>query len=254
MSIIVDTHCHLDAFSLPTLLEQYAEFSARHLKPIFLTMGVSRSNWPTVLQLSHDYLNVYAALGIHPWYVNDDSFTDLGELRRLLSQNSVCALGEVGLDFSDNYRINRLLQMEVLVEQLRLAEQFTKPISVHCVKAHNEMLSLLGTHAVCGVMHGLGASVPLARRYIELGFKIGLNAVLVRSNAVRYHQLVRHFGIEHFVLESDAPNVRIPGCETTHLTDVFQVALKVSELQGHSVQTVLQQTTANAHYIFDFNK
>ncbi|WP_127470110.1 TatD family hydrolase [Thiomicrorhabdus aquaedulcis] len=254
MSIIVDTHCHLDVFPSPVFHQQSAEFLSIHLSPIFLTMGVSRSNWLTILQLSNKYPNVYASLGIHPWYVNDESLVDLLELRHLLSQYSVCALGEIGLDFSGDYRSSRVLQMDVFSEQLKLAEYFNKPISVHCNKAHNEMLGLLGTYRVCGVMHGLGASVPLAQRYIELGFKIGLNAVLMRANAVRYHQLVRHFGLDCFVLESDAPNVRLPGCDTSHLTDIFQVALKVAELKNRSVQAVLQQTTANARCIFDFIK
>jgi TatD DNase family protein len=133
-----------------------------------------------------------------------------------------------------------------------MALQFNKPISVHCIKAHNDMLRMLAEQPVCGVMHGLGASVPLAQRYIDLGFKIGLNGVLLRCNAVRYHQLVHFFGLEHFVLETDAPNVCLPGRQDSHLMDILQVAQRVAELKNISVDSVLQQTTANAQYIFDF--
>jgi len=165
----------------------------------------------------------------------------------------VVALGEIGLDFSPPYKENRMLQLEVFSQQLNLASCVGKPVSIHVIKAHNEMLSLLSTVSANGVIHGLGASKEIIKRYIDLGFKIGVNGVILRENSRRYHELVICFGLENLVLETDFPHVKIDSLNPPKLGDILLVANKMASLLNISLEEVLNQVVQNTHKIFNLN-
>ncbi len=250
--MIIDTHCHLDSLlkSPADFIDSHSFFREYNLTPQFIAMSVSPDNWSIVLKLSNLYPEIHAALGIHPWYVTTHSRSTLQTLETLLDAEQVVALGEIGLDFSPVYQDNKQLQIEVFDAQLALAEKFGKPVSVHAIKAHNDVYQSLRQHHVTGVIHGLGSSLEVAQNYIHCGFKIGVNGVLLRDNAYRYHALVRHFGIEHLVLETDYPNVRLPGLVKSNLHDIIPVAEQVAKLLDYSFDDVVEITNQNAQQLF----
>ncbi len=250
--MIIDTHCHLDSLleSSSDFMDSQSVFQEHNLSPHFIAMSVSPDNWSVVLKLSLLYPTVHTALGIHPWYVTAKSSSSLQSLEKLLKTEQVVALGEIGLDFSPAYQHSKKNQMELLEAQLSLAETFCKPVSLHVNKAHNELYQSLRQHSLTGIIHGLGSSLEVAQNYVDCGFKIGVNGVLLRENAHRYHALVRHFGPKHLVLETDYPNVRLPGLVKSNLHDTIRVAEQVATLLNLSFDDVLHQTTANAQQIF----
>lgn len=246
--MIFDTHCHLDALSD---VELSSQLNPNHH---YLTMGTSLHNWSAVLRLSADYPNIFPALGLHPWFVNQNSVSSLADLEGLLAKHSVYALGEIGLDFSSDYLVNKSLQLKAFEIQLALALRFSLPVSMHVYKAHNEMLALLKQYPVKGVVHGLGSSIQVAQSYLDLGLLFGVNAVLLRPNARRYHQLVSHFGSQSLVLETDAPNITLPGQDKAKLGDILDTLSAVSRLTGESVDTIEKVTGLNTMRIFNLVK
>jgi len=253
--MIIDTHCHLDSLleSSVDFLDSLSIFQNDHLTPHFIAMSVSPDNWSATLKLSLLYPNIHASLGIHPWYVTAQSRASLQSLEDLLNVECVVALGEIGLDFSATYQHSKLFQMDVLEAQLSLAEKFSKPISIHVVKAHNELYQSLRQRSMTGIIHGLGSSLEVAQNYVDCGFKIGVNGVLLRGNAHRYHALVRYFGTEHLVLETDYPNVKLPGVAKSNLHDSIRVAEQVATLLGLSFDDVLKTLNDNAEQIFQLS-
>ncbi|MGM0541341.1 MAG: TatD family hydrolase, partial [Pseudomonadota bacterium] len=177
----------------------------------------------------------------------------LDSLEALLNSESVVALGEIGLDFSPAYQQSKKLQIAVLEAQLSLAKKFSKPISVHVIKGHNELYHRLRRSSLTGIIHGLGSSTEVAQNYVDCGFKIGVNGVLLRENAHRYHALVRHFGPKHLVLETDYPNVRLPGLVKSNLHDIICVAQQISVLLDLSFDDVLKVLNGNAERLFELN-
>jgi len=254
--MIIDSHCHLDSLLFPppsyfsVLLNNDTHLA---LDVCFISMSTSPLDWLNQLERSQRFKNVFCALGIHPWYVDKASLASLARLERLLMTESVVALGEIGLDFTPPYKKSSALQREILAEQLVLARRFDKPVSLHVRKAHNEMLDVLSNTAVKGVVHGLGASKELAQSYVNLGFKIGVNGVLKRENARRYHELVRYFGLEYLVLETDFPHVKIEPSAVSSLSDIVLVAEKVASILNTSIESVLEKTTLNTQEAFNLS-
>jgi len=254
--MIIDTHCHLDSLSFPPCFyHSYSSNKKKHqeIDAFFITMSTSSLDWKKQLELSKQFKNVYCSLGIHPYSVRESDFKCLALLKQLFRDESIVALGEVGLDFTSPYKENKTLQVEFLTEQLILAKDFDLPASLHVRKAHNEMLDILSSIAVQGVIHGLGASKELAESYIDLGFKIGVNGVVIRENARRYHELVMYFGLKHLVLETDFPHVKIMDSEKPLLSDVILVAKKIASLLNCSVEEVVDKTSLNAQKMFNLN-
>jgi len=252
--MIIDTHCHLDLFlKNPSAFSSVlSDFTKLNLTPQFISMTTDSGQWVDHLTFSKAYPQVHCSLGIHPWYAHNVKFNDLNDLRSLLDTQPVTALGEIGLDFSHEFKPHQDAQLEVFYPQLELAQCFSKPVSIHVVKAHSEMFRALSEYNSYGVIHGLGASLQVAQRYVDLGFKIGVNGVSVRSNARRYHALVKHFGLDHLVLETDFPYVKLPGLVESQLVNVLTVADQLASLLNVSLDTVLQITSQNAHDVFKF--
>lgn len=253
--MIIDTHCHLDSIleSSIDFMASQSVFREHNLSPQFIAMSVTPDNWSVVLELSLLYPNIHAALGIHPWYVTAQNRSSLQLLERLLNSEPVVALGEIGLDFSPAYQQSKKLQIEVLEAQLSLAEKFSKPVSVHVIKGHNELYQRLRRSSLTGIIHGLGSSLQVAQNYVDCGFKIGVNGVLLRESAHRYHALVRHFGPKHLVLETDYPNVTLPGLVNSNLHDIICVAQKVAMLLNLSFDDVLKTLNDNTEQVFQLN-
>lgn len=244
--MFVDTHCHLDQLDSADI-----ETSLRK-DCFYLSMGTDRGNWQHVLKLGEQYSNICIALGIHPWFVTDAASDDLQCLNSLLLQANVHAIGEIGLDFGPNHKAGLELQLQFFEAQLQLAQEFSLPISIHVHKAHNETIALLKRYDICGVIHSLGSSVEIAQQYVDLGFKFGVNGILLRENAHRYHKLVKHFDITHIVSETDAPNIVLPGCSKGSLSDIVLIVERIAALKKLTIAEVQRSLFNNANSVFKF--
>ena len=80
----------------------------------------------------------YCSVGIHPWKASD---LPISELLSLANEKSVLAIGECGLDKICNTPLP--LQINVFEKQIQLANLLHKPLVIHCVRAHDEVLSCL---------------------------------------------------------------------------------------------------------------
>lgn len=102
--------------------------------------------------------------GIHPWQAETRQSSEL------LSQ--ICGvdiIGEIGLDYA--CKIDREVQLRFFREQLILAEQYSKPVILHCVKAFEPVMRELAGHTLPAVIfHGFIGSAEQAMRAVEKGY------------------------------------------------------------------------------------
>jgi len=237
MSLYFDTHAHL--LDAPMTLLNHPT----------LCVTTDSNQWLSALQYAQSCDYFLPAIGLHPWFVSVCSEQDIADLEQLIQAFPIAALGEIGLDFSLQYKMTRMMQLEVFEQQLELALNFRLPVSIHVVKAHNEMLSLLKQYPVKGVIHGLGSSLQIAHSYLSLGMKIGVNGILCRPNARRYQQMVQQLPLDSFVLETDFPNIHFPE-QKAALNDIEQVARRMACLTDKPLSEILDCTYNTASEIF----
>ncbi len=84
----------------------------------------------------------YAAVGCHPHDAKIMDEENLAKIRQLASQDKVCAIGEIGLDF--HYDLSdRDVQREWFRRQIRLANELRMPICIHAREADQEVMDIL---------------------------------------------------------------------------------------------------------------
>ncbi|GAB6034876.1 TatD family hydrolase [Galenea microaerophila] len=241
---MIDTHCHLTQIPSSQLTSILDTLDALKLLAVSTTLEDSKNTLGLVK--SHP---IYPAVGLHPWFLPDAEEAinkALNQLERMIAENlnSIKAIGEIGLDYSPKVQVRQTLQRETFAFQLRLAQQFALPVSIHGVKSHPDLQQLLKTYStVKGALHGFYGSPELAQSYLKLGFKIGIGPMVLRQGPNKLYQVIKEVPIEGMVLETDFPNTRQYGI--SHPKDIHKVTAKVAEIKQMPValvQSICDQT------------
>ena len=145
-----DAHCHVDRLLHIThsngTLSQFMKTEGIECQNLRGCVAVfcdeptfsDQNRW---LELVSDSL-VHAAVGYHPKQAA--SFTPKSEqtIRHRMNHPKVCALGEIGLDYSGRHIRTKLVQQTVYKRLLKLAVELDKPIIVHCRDAEDDCLKI----------------------------------------------------------------------------------------------------------------
>jgi len=242
----IDTHIHLDA----------PELSGQGLKLLpevercgidrFIVPGVRISGWAGMLVLAEKTADVYFAPGLHPAYANQWNRTAAKQLQELVRQPKVVAIGEIGLDGLVG---PSLVQQEIaLREQLQIALTAGLPVLLHTRDATGALLAILRElqigEKVGGIWHGFSGSLPVAEELVALGFKLGVGPILLRENARKLPEAVKVLPAAALVLETDFPDM------TERPETLVEIAEKIGELRGITLDEVARTTTENARQLF----
>lgn len=192
-------------------------------------------------------------MGLHPTSVNADYKQQLLRIEQLLSTQRYIAVGEIGIDL---YWDKSFLaeQQDAFLFQLQLAENFHLPVNIHIRDAFDETFSVLdafGKGRVRGVLHCFSGTVDQAHRAIDYGFLLGVGGVVTFKKA-SIADVVASVGVEHFVLETDAPYLApVPHRGKINESSFLPfVAEKIALIQGISADEVAHVTTRNAKKLF----
>lgn len=203
------------------------------------------------LALSHMYSFMYAAVGIHPHEADKAEADYLEQLSRLLSDEKVVAIGEIGLDYHYDFS-PRETQKKLFHEQLYLAAKFSLPVIIHNRKAHSDTLEILKEHKPCGVLHCFSGSVEVLKEVLNLNMYIGLGGAVTFKNARKALAVAAAVPLDRLLIETDCPYMapepyRGKRCDSSLIPYTAQ---KIAEIKGISTEKVLEATAENAQRLF----
>jgi len=249
--MFIDTHCHLDDESFAGRLLEILERARAAGVTRFIVPGVGPSCWDKVMAVAAGNDRIFAAPGVHPMRAMQFSEAALVRLEELAPD--AVAIGEIGLDYS--YDVPREVQQATFRAQLRLAVRLGLPVLIHCRRAFADLLTILGEEKVenaGGVMHAFSGSPEIATECLKLGLCIGVAGPLTFENAVRPLEVVRSVPLERLLLETDAPDLAPVPYRGSPNEPAFlvEIARKVAEIKGVSLEEVARTTTATAHHLF----
>ncbi|MDA0910545.1 MAG: TatD family hydrolase [Proteobacteria bacterium] len=207
--MLTDSHCHLDFPCFDrmrnNLLDHCVEQDITH----FINPSVAFSNWQRVIDLSLEYPLITPALGLHPCFVEQHQQEHLNAMKQWLLAHHIPLVGEIGLDkrFIESFD----QQVFFFNEQLAIAQDLQKPVIIHSVKAHHEVIATLKHHHFThgGIIHAFSGSFNIAKAYCDLGFKLGIGSILHYPNS-KLPNVLKRIGIENILLETDSPDMPMP--------------------------------------------
>ena len=248
---LFDTHCHLNDDAYRDDLEEVIgrareEGSLLSWCPDTTCLPRRGVNGPAVP-------GVYAAVGVHPHdAVTYDAAVEK-ELQRLLAEEKVVAVGEIGLDYHYNHS-PRERQQEVFQRQLALAKAADLPVIIHNREAHNDLLDLLQAAGKNhrGVLHAYSGSKEMLPNFLALGFYISAGGPVTFKNARKLPEVVTAVPADRLVLETDAPYLTPHPYRGRRNEPAYLVhtAGRVAELRGISREELAVSTTENAFRLF----
>ena len=203
---IFDTHAHYDADRFDS--DRDALLSAMPGAGVGLVLdpGCDLPSSHAAAELAERYPHVYAAVGIHP--EDCDGFQDenLTELRQLLEQPKVVAIGEIGLDYYWAENPPRELQQQVLRSQLALARELRLPVIFHDRDAHGDSLAIIKEFPdVTGVFHCFSGSPEMAQELLGMGWYLGFDGPVTYKNARRAPEVAAVTPLDRMLIETDSP-------------------------------------------------
>lgn len=239
-----------------------------------ITCAVEEADWDTCITYASQSTHRIAALGIHPWYlakVADALDADgwLVRLEQLLQKHPGVMVGEIGLckvaKFVRTYAPGKAaalaLQRRVFQAQLRLAIQYHRPVSIHCVHQQSVLLDVLretisneacpaavALHSFTGTAHHVRqllqweATLERTEPLLYFGFSHAVNDAMCTADKARRQgrDAVRAVPIQRLLVESDvhAPSDVLGG--------TMGAAAYVAAIRDESIAITVRATTQNA--------
>ena len=224
---LIDSHCHLDDDRFDAERDAVVERAAASGVLRMVIPATTANRWEKLKQICAERDGLFAAYGLHPWFVEQHQAGHLRELDEWLEREKPVAVGECGLDFYKS-RVDEKWQRQLFAEQLQLATNHRLPVIVHARKAMDDVISLLRRYPGCvGVVHSFAGSKQQASQLYDLGFKLGIAASIGFERANKLRSVVAAMPDDALLLESDAPDQ--PGAG--HRGELNQPAYIVEHLQ-----------------------
>lgn len=195
---------------------------------------------------------LYACIGYHPEFVNRIVENDYEILENLVKNNpKIVAIGEIGLDYYWD-KDNKEKQRKVFRKQLEIAERLDVPVVIHSRDSIGETYEILKEYKVHGVIHCFSGSLEMAKKFIDLGFLLGIGGVVTFKNSKLY-QVIEQIPLESIVLETDSPYLSPEPNrgKVNESSNIPFIAQKIADIKGVSIQEVMNITTNNSIRMFD---
>lgn len=184
---------------------------------------------------SKDFSSPFS-IGIHPWFINQDNLEqEILFVEEKLNDKNCLAIGECGLDTLID--VDLRFQKEVFVRQIQLSEKYKKPLIIHCVKAHQEIIEFKKTlrPKQVWVLHGFNKSLQLAESCIKNELILSFGKAIINKNKLA--EVFKKLPLKTILLETDTDNVSI--------FEVYKIASEIKNIEVVKLQKQLEQNFKN---------
>lgn len=163
------------------------------------------------------------SIGIHPWQLTDPF--SLEPIISLARSPQIAAIGETGLDSLRGPSLHT--QIKAFEAHIELSETLRKPLIIHCVKAHQQLLEIHRAIAPRQpwVIHGFRQKPTIAQLLLNAGILISLGQRFNPATA----QIIPH---EKLLIETDADPQATP----------MTVARSIASIRQTTPDLILKQS------------
>ena len=277
-----DTHCHLNfkAFKkiLPDVIHRANQAGITHI----VIPGTDVPTSKRAVEIAHVNKGIYAAVGIHPHHVyqyltieQNSNYsrqelieTDLIEIEKLVQDDNIVAVGEVGMDRHiyentkyEAYAMNDdfiILQREILEKHIQLAKKYNKSLILHNREAKKELLNVL-VASWDQVLEGRAVFHCCEPDEELLDFAKNHKMFIGVDGDITYYsekqEFIKKVALEMLVLETDTPYL-LPEplkSEKKYPNEPANIPVfveMIAKLKGITAKELIMTTTENGKRLF----
>lgn len=175
--------------------------------------------------------NGFFSAGIHPWYIEHPD-EQMRLLKEMAARPAIVAIGEAGLDTLSKVSLD--VQQDIFIRQARLAEEISKPLIIHCVKAWTELMGVRKQikPTMPWIIHGFRGNAQLAGQLIRHGFYL--------SFGIHFHpEALKIAWPDHLFIETDDAAV-----------DIRTVYQRIAAGLDIEEESLARQAEGNVRWVF----
>ncbi len=286
--MLIETHAHLDypdfANDLKDVLRRAVDAGVTRI----ITIGTSVESSRRAIDLAEKYPAVYAAIGVHPTYVEEAEEDVFTPLRELAKNSRVVAIGETGLDYHQlpSEKVAKEKQVQVMTalrtetdeeieaqirdgaykskqaslfqQQLDLAVELGLNAVIHQRDAWEDTLKLMQpyTGKLRGVFHCFGGALDQANEVLSLDHLVSFTGIVTFKNGAAVREVAAQVPLWKFMVETDCPYLapvpfRGKRCEPAHTRIVAEA---IAAARAVPFEEIAEATTETAEKFFRFNR
>ncbi|MEW6757796.1 MAG: TatD family hydrolase [Acidobacteriota bacterium] len=251
-----DSHCHLAMEAFDGDRAQVLERARAAGVSRAVLVGTHPGDWEPSAALAFAE-GLKATAGLHPHEASLWASGAASDLRVALSRSSICAVGEIGLDY--HYDLSeRGVQRRAFSEQVRMAVDLGLPVVVHSRSAFEDTEAVLreAGAALRGVIHCFTYGIREAEAFLALGLHLSFSGIATFPKAAGIREALSRVPPGRLLLETDAPYLAPPPfrgkrCEPAH---VAVVGGYVAQYLGKDVLDLARTTSENARRLFELDR
>jgi len=263
---MIDVHCHLNFHSFEKDYDEVIKSALQAGVTKVINVGTKIDLSKKAVELADKYENLYAIVGVHPHHADKLEKGWENQLEQLAKNaKKVVGIGECGMDYykyKSNDIVDPILQRRIFIQQIELAYKLKLPLQIHNRHAGKDIIDILINHKSYllnppGMFHCMSGDIDLLKKVLNLGFYVGFDGnVTYRGIAVGetidLKDLVKYAPLDRIVTETDSPFLTPePHRGSRNMPEyVIITARFLAKLKGCSFDTLRDETTKNARYIF----
>ena len=253
--MIIDSHCHIDFNEFNAdrddIIARAHQAGIQHI----IVPAIASDSWPRVKTVCAQYDGLHPAYGLHPYFLEQHSETDLTTLRDWVEQEHPIAIGECGLDYYLK-DLDRDRQLHFFDAQLAMASEYNLPVIIHARKATQQVIEQLKHYPdLRGMIHSYSGSLEQAQQLIQLGFYLSFGGAITYEKATKLRAIASQIPDHALLIETDAPDQppsRYLG--TRNQPDyISEVICTLAELRNSSQQQIIEITRQNTQTLFSLD-
>lgn len=252
--MIFDTHAHYDDARYDEDRDELISSLASGGVGALCNVSSDVESLDRSVALAEKYDFIYAAVGIHPSDCAEMDDTVIRRITDLAAGKKVVAIGEIGLDYYWP-EPDHDIQKKWFERQMELACELKMPVIIHSREAAEDtydMMKALNAGDIGGVVHCFSYDVSYAKKYLDMGFFIGIGGVVTFKNAAALKEVAGYVPLSSIVLETDCPYLApVPHRgERNSSLYLSHVADEIAGIKNISRSEVEEATWENAHKLY----
>lgn len=199
---MIDTHAHLLSLERKNeIIKNMKNDDMDFIVNISTTVEESKAG----VILAEENEKIYTSVGIYPEFSESVTQEDLVEIEALAKHKKVVAIGEIGLDYHNEF--DKKSQKEIFVKQLEIADKLGLPFCIHCRNAAEDLYQILleNKHLInhSGLMHCYSEGAEWYKKFLDLGLYLSFSGNITYKKSDR--SFLKDIPLDKILVETDSP-------------------------------------------------